>query len=260
MKEKGHKILIFCRERDVVKKLMLNYNLEYISKGYTKNDLFNKLKYMIISDIKIYQECKKFKPDIFLSFSSPYSAQIACIMKKPHIAFNDTEHSDKIHKKFTYPFTDTICTPNCYYNSLGSKQIKFNAFMETSYLHEKYFKKDSRIYKYLGIKKNVKYYLIRFVSWNALHDKGYHGLNIETKREIIELLIKKAKVYISSEYKLENEFKDYQLNIPPELIHSVIASAELFISESATMASESAILGTPVVYINSLPLMGYLIE
>ena len=41
-------------------------------------------------------------------------------------------------------------------------------------------------------------------------------------------------------------------------MHDVLAHATLFIGESATMASEGALLGTNAVYINSLPLMGYL--
>ena len=52
--------------------------------------------------------------------------------------------------------------------------------------------------------------------------------------------------------KLPVEFVKYQINIPPETMHYVLAEADLFVGEGATMASECAMLGTPAIYINSL--------
>ena len=46
--------------------------------------------------------------------------------------------------------------------------------------------------------------------------------------------------------------KKYQLAINPIDIHDVLSFADLFIGEGATMASESAIMGTPSIYVNSL--------
>ena len=46
--------------------------------------------------------------------------------------------------------------------------------------------------------------------------------------------------------------KQYQLSINPIEIHDVLSFADLFIGEGATMASESAIMGTPSIYVNSL--------
>ena len=100
--------------------------------------------------------------------------------------------------------------------------------------------------------------LLRFVSWNAHHDVGQSGLDIQTKRNLINILKKKYKIFISSEEALNEEFKQFQIKISPEKMHHVLSFASMFIGESGTMASESAVLGTPAVYINSLPLMCYL--
>ena len=61
-----------------------------------------------------------------------------------------------------------------------------------------------------------------------------------------------AKVFISAENKIPNVLKQYKLNINPTEIHDVLSFADLFIGEGATMASESAIMGTPSIYVNSL--------
>ena len=112
----------------------------------------------------------------------------------------------------------------------------------------------------LNLSKNEEYVVLRFVSWNAHHDVGQLGLDLDTKRDLIDLLRKRYKIFISSEGELPEEFKEFQINISPDRMHDVLAFASIFIGESATMASESALLGTSAVYINSLPLMGYLKE
>ena len=40
------------------------------------------------------------------------------------------------------------------------------------------------------------------------------------------------------------------MTVPPDRIHHLLAFARLFIGESATMASESVILGTPAIYVD----------
>jgi len=254
----GHKILITARDKSVIKDLLYIYKLPFINRGKGKDSKLGKLLYILRADSQILLKALKFKPDIFLSFSSPYAAQVAFLLRKPHIALNDTEHTDKMHSHFTYPFCSSILTPQSYQNNIGFKQIRFNNTVEGLYLHKNYFTPDSKVLGYLNLGNNNKYVILRFVSWHAHHDYGQSGINIETKRALIELLSKKYKVLISSEGDLDEEFKKYQIKIPPEKMHDVLYYASIFIGESGTMASESSFLGTPSVYINSLPLMCYL--
>jgi predicted glycosyltransferase len=258
MSQSGHQFLVIARDREVIKSLLDYYQIQFISRGKGRDSAFGKLAYMIYADGLILKQALRFKPDIFLSFSSPYAAQVSSLMNVPHIALNDTEHTDRTHKKFTYPFSQSIITPASYQNDLGHKQIRFNNVIESLYLHPKQYKPDPSIYELLGIARDIEYVIVRFVSWNAFHDVNQHGLLIEQKRQAISLLEKKYRVFISSERNLDTEFSSYQIRIPPERMHDALAFATLFVSESGTMASESAILGTPVVYVNSLPLMCYL--
>lgn len=257
-KENGHKVFITSRDKEVIKSLLEYYDLPYVNRGKGKNSRLGKLLYMIQADFFLIKEARKNKIDIFLSFSSPYAAQTAYLLGKPHIAFNDTEHTDKMHAKFTYPFSKAILTPMSYQNDLGPKQVRFNNIDDGLYLNDGYYVQNLNIRKDLKIEDNQEYVILRFVSWNAHHDYGQSGLNIETKRQLIKLLDKRFKVFISSEDELPEEFKKYQIEILPERMHDVLASASLFVGESGTMASESSFLGTPAVYVNSLPLMCYL--
>jgi len=119
---------------------------------------------------------------------------------------------------------------------------------------------DKVILNEFGFSKEQKYIIIRFVSWNASHDIGQKGLGTEFRTKLIYEMSKYAKVLISSESELPENLKPYQIKISPEKMHDVLFFADLYIGEGGTMASESALLGIPTIYVNTLPLMGYLVE
>ncbi|MBM3456492.1 MAG: DUF354 domain-containing protein [Bacteroidetes bacterium] len=259
LRDRGHEFLFIAREREVISQLLNSYNIRFLNRGKGGDSKLGKLLYMLYADAFILNASIKFKPDLLLSFGSPYTAHVSRLINVPHVALNDTEHTDVVHKKFTYPFTDTIITPHNYQHKLGPKQIRINCTIEYFYLHPKFYRPDISIYQLLGISPKTKYAIVRFVSWNAFHDTNQLGLTLSQKRDIVSLLKQKYKVFISSERAIEPDFEAYQIKIPPHRMHDALAYASIFVGESGTMASESAMLGTPVVYINSLPLMCYLL-
>jgi predicted glycosyltransferase len=150
------------------------------------------------------------------------------------------------------PFTKVIITPDILPEKLGKKQIRYKSYHEIAYLHPNYFKPDDTIYEYLRISKSVKFCILRFVSWNATHDFGNKGIPKDDIVTIIKLLSKHFRIFISSESELSADLHEYKISIPPERMHDALFYASLFVGEGATMASESGVLGTTAVYINSI--------
>lgn len=251
MKNKGHEFLIFARDRKGIFDLLNAYSLDFVSRGKGFTNLFGKILYIPYADCKIYKASKKFKPDILFSFASPYLAHVSKVLNKSHVVFDDTEHA-KFNHAFYKPFSTFIFTPSSFTKNFGSKHIRFNSFMELCYLHPKLFKPNVEIISHCGIKINEKFIVMRFVSWRAAHDIGQNGLSLGMKRKIVIELSKLAKVFISSEEELPEDLKPFQLKIPPDKIHDLLAYATIYIGEGATMASECAMLGTPAIYVNSL--------
>lgn len=243
--------LVVARDKEVSHKLLEAYNIPYISRGKGKNSAFGKLLYMLKADIQLFKIAKKFNPDLFLSVASPFAAQIAWIMGKPHVAIDDTEAAS-IARRFYLPFTKFVLTPSCFQKDIGPKQIRISSYTELLHLHPKWFtpKNPSEL---LGLKKGEKYVVLRFVSWNANHDFGQSGISDKMKATLIKTLEEyNYKIFISSEGPLPEKFQKYKIAIPPERMHDVLQGALLFIGEGATMASECIMLGTPAIYINSL--------
>jgi predicted glycosyltransferase len=251
MSARGHHFVITARDKECTHELLDNYNIPYHSRGTGAGRMYGKIFYLFKADYLLYKIAKVENPDLFLSFCSPYAAQVSSLLDKPHIAFDDTEHA-KLGQLMYVPFTDAICTPYVYGKDLGEKQVRFNGFMELCALHPDRFQPDSSVLEMLGIKQDEKYVILRFVSWEASHDVGESGIPGHKKEELAHKLSDYAKVFISSEEPLPDALQPYKIDIPPHKIHDVLYYASLFVGEGATMAAESTLLGTPAIYISSI--------
>lgn len=255
MEDKGHELLFIVRDKETTLKLIENIGLNYVSRGKGGGNIFTKLLLLPIINIKIYRIAKRYNPDIFLSFASPYAAHVSRLLGIPHITFDDTEHAVFAHKLYR-PFSEVIISPSCYMRPKGKNQYFFNSYMELSYLHPTYFVPEKDIRKDLKINEGEKYVVVRFVSWDANHDVGQKGFTTGEKIKLVEKLTKMCRVFISSESELPAELKSYQLNTHPSKLHSILEEASLYIGEGSTTAAESSLLGTPSIYVNSLK-VGY---
>jgi hypothetical protein len=253
---KGHNVAITAREKDVTEQLLKNYGFDYtvLSKaGKGKLSLGCEL---ITRDIKLLSFCKRFKPDVLTGISGYFIAQVGKLIGKPSIVWDDTEHQSLGHK-ITWPFATEIHSPSCYLKTPVKKQKLYNGFHELAYLRPEYFQPDKEIVRTLGIDPEQKYCLIRLVSWQAHHDAGQHGFDKKALIEFVKEIAKYAQPHLSVEGDCPEELKKYQLSVPVHQIHHIMGFASLCVGEGATMISESAALGVPAVYINTLKL-GYI--
>jgi len=250
MEGKGYQFMIASRNKEIAHYLLKKYDIPFIDRGKGQNGLVGKANYYFKAVHFIYKMAKTFGPGIILSFGSPYVAIVSKLLGKPHVAFDDTENAKLEHLMYV-PFTRNILTPSCYTKNLGNKQTRFNGYMELCYLHPKYFTPDPSILDTLGLRRDEKYVIMRFVSWGASHDRGHSGLSLEMKKKAVKEVSKYGRVFISCEGELLDDLKQYQINIPPEKMHDALSFATLLYGESATMASECAVLGTPAIYIDN---------
>ncbi len=247
MRQRSHDIVITASHKDVTIQLLQQYGLGYIDLGSYGSSLLEKMVNIPVMDIEMYRAVRNFRPDILLGFSSIRAAHASKVLGIPAIIFDDTEHAAWEHYLYA-PFANVILTPNCFHKNLGEKQIRFNGYMELASLHPNRFTPNPAVLAELDLVEGDPFIIVRFVSWQASHDIGHSGLTLDTKRKAIHEFEKYGHVFITSEKPLPEKFEKYRVSIPPEKMHDLLYYATLLYGESATMASECAVLGTHAIF------------
>jgi predicted glycosyltransferase len=249
LKSEGHDVVVTSREKDVTIDLLDKYKIPHhpiTKKGKGAIGLFLEL---IVRDIKLFILTFRKKPDVFVANNSPCSSHVAWLFRKSSIVYDDTE-IHRLNRMLYYPFVSEVYTPECYRDTIGKKQIYYDSYHSLAYLHPNHFTPDKTVLTKNGISAEEPYVFIRLVSWGAMHDIGLTHLQHDEKLALVKNISKFAKVLISSEGDLDDELKQYQVNVPLEDIHHILAFADLVVAESATMCSEAIVLGTYSIYID----------
>lgn len=251
MEDQGHKCMITVAQKDIACNLLDNYGFTYSNHGPYGRSIIQKMINVPIMDYRLYRSVKAFQPDVFMGIASFRASHIASLLRKRCIVFDDTENG-KAEQILYLPFTDYVCSPSCYKGSLGKKQVRYNGYHELAYLYPGRFTPDPTVLHKMGLTEQDKFVIMRFVGWEAVHDIGHTGLGMETKKQAVDAFSQHAAVYITSESPLPPELESHRISIPPEEIHHVLSYATLLYGESATMASECAVLGTPSIYLDNV--------
>jgi uncharacterized protein len=247
---KKHNILVTTKNQKSVINLLKKFNIEFINLGKKYNSIYGKALSQIYFDYLIYKIIKK--NNINLALGTSISISHACLFSKcKSIILNEDDAKEvPFFSKLSYPFADYILTPDCLkFENHNSKHIVYSSYHELAYLHPENFKPKENILKKLNINKNEKYFIVRFNAFKAHHDSGIKG--ISNKKNLINILEKYGKIFITTEGKIDPYFKKYQIQISPEEMHNAIFYATMFIGDSQTMAAEAAIMGTPSIRCNS---------
>lgn len=248
---RGHKVKVIAVDKEMSYSLLEKFNIPYEKVGRNKKRLFNKLVTIFNSTYKVNRIAKHFKADILVAKASPSMAFTSFLRRRPYILFTDTENA-RLLWFIIKPFVHTFVSPDCFEKKMGNNHVMFHGYLESAYLHNSVYNPDISVLADLGVDIGEKYVLMRFVSWNASHDIGQGGFDDASKIRIVKSLAEKARVFISSENELPAELKAFKLQTDPDKIFDVMKYASLYIGEGATMASESVMLGTPTIFVNSL--------
>jgi len=168
------------------------------------------------------------------------------------IGFDDDDMKvTPVFAKYANRASNILTPSSLAYEKRGENHLVYNGFHELAYLHPNRFKPNPEVLDLLGVTENTDYFVVRFNSFKAHHDIGEKGMTFEQKIQLIANLEKKGKVFISTELPLDTKFNFRKLPDRPELMHSILAFAKMYVGESQTMTSEAAVMGTPALKCNT---------
>ena len=250
----GHNVDILITSKDVLEDLVM-------AEGWNYTNIFPEGRKMkgvppyISSAInffrtiyRLYKYTKGKKYDLFVT--DDLLVYIGKWKGVPSIVFNDDDLS--IVKQYALVLSQAthILSPDITQaGKYTHKKIGFPGYKELAYLHPNIFNPDIKIVEQFNPDLS-HYFILRLVSLRAYHDVGMKGLGDQQVLQLVDLLEKHGKVFISSERPLPPQFEKYRLNIKPENIAHALFYANLFIGDSQTMTSEAAVLGTPAFRCN----------
>jgi predicted glycosyltransferase len=253
--EDGHQAFIIARAEQETMDLLHEFDIPHSIFSTPPESKVGKILTMPRDVVSASQLLKKERVDIITGFGV-YDAYCSALLSVPNVLFIDNEpkiglRSYALQFRLFYPFVDTLITPSYFREDLGEKQIRINGIKEFAYLHPNYYAPDDSVFGELGVNKGERYFILRFNGLSAFHDLGVGGFTPKAKVALVKELEEHGHVFISSEKDVPTELKKHVIKIPKSRIHDALYYASLLVTDTQTMATEAAILGTPTVRCNS---------
>jgi predicted glycosyltransferase len=247
MTDRGHQLCITARDKDRSIELLDAFGLPYRQISTQKRGGGLMIE-MVQRTARLLGVARQFRPDVMTGIMGPSIALAGTVTRVPAVVFYDTEFAVQTNR-FVYPLASSVCTPDCYQGPVRGRHVLYAGYHELAYLHPRRFLPDPARLSQFGVSAGEPYSIVRFVSWQAVHDRRERGLTPRQKLQLTEVLGRGGRVLVSSEAPLPPELADLAVRGPVEDIHHLIAHAQLVVGESATMASEAAVLGVPALFI-----------
>lgn len=252
----GHETFVTSRHKEVTVDLLDAFGITHVPLSRRGTTVPSLLLEQLTREVRLFRTARRFDPAVIVSRLSPVPAHVSQLTGCRHVALNDTHIDNRLIRTLyhgvTLPFVDTLCVPDSFDVSIPLGDRISLDFQELAYLHPRYFEPDPAVLTEHGIDPNSPYFVIRVAGWDAYHDVGHGGLTVPGIHRLIDLLGSHGQVFISAEYELPPDLERYRLPTPPEVIHSVLYYADLYVGDSGTMSTESAILGTPSIRTNTM--------
>lgn len=247
----GHDVVITTRDKDVAVDLLKSYGFTYDIVSKARKGVLGLAYELVEHDFGVLKAAIRHRSQILIGTSVAIT-HVAPLIGAKSVVFNEDDASvAKAFVRLAYPLAHYIVTPTTLNENHGKKHITYEGYQKLAYLHPRYFSPDPAILRKLGLMKAERFFLLRFVSQQAAHDRGEFGMGTELQLTIIELLQRYGKVFITSEVPLAQEFECFRIPIQPSEMHHVMVLADIFIGDSQSMTVEAAILGVPSLRINS---------
>ncbi len=246
-----HKVIVTCKSVEIIKNLLAYNDIPFLELGEKGVGVMNKIKKQIGFTRTIVDITKKESIDLCIGVSATiiHAAKLAKINA---ILFDDDDLDAQFFvKHFVAPYSNITLSPDSLSYEKKTNTVYYPGLHELAYLHPNRFTPNIGILNKYELTENEDYFILRFNAFNAHHDIKEGGMSMRQKQELVKLLSSKGKVFITTEAKIDPEFEQYKLPIPPHEIHDFLYYAKMFVSDSQTMTSEASVLGVPSFRCNS---------
>lgn len=244
----GHEVTITSRDKDLTFTLLDEFGFRHTPIGRARGGVMGLGIELIQRAWGLSRVIRQCRPDVATAVAGTFVVYGCLPHRVPPVVFYDTEHA-RLSNAITYPLANAVVTPRAYQGSVGKKQVRYNGYQELAYTHPTIFTPDPAVLQIEELEPGEPFSIVRLVNWGASHDVGDYG--VKNLREVIDALAPYGRVILSSEKRLPPDLQALTLRGPRQHMLHLQAFAQLFFGESATMASECAMLGTPAIFLST---------
>ncbi len=255
-RDEGGEVLFTARQKDVTLELLEAYDLPFKVLSRIGGGALGLARELATRCWRLGHEVRAFRPDLMLGIMGPVIAPVGRAMGVPSWVFYDTETAT-LTNRYVYRLCDRLYVPEAYRGATRGNVIRYPGYHELAYLHPSRFQVDRTIRQEAGLSVDEPFAVVRIVSWEASHDVGDSGFSDPVA--FVQWLSKRVRVVVSGERGVPAALASFALSLPPHRIHHLLAEADLYVGEGATMAAEAAELGTPAIFVHTAQL-GYMLE
>ncbi len=248
LESQNHEIMIVSREKDITLELLKEFGLTGEPISTARNGIVGMVGEMIERDFNLLRVVRRYRPSVMAGFGGVAISHVGRLTGTPSVSFYDTEVAS-LQNAVTFPFITELHVPRCYTGKVpAAKTTRFPGYKALSYLHPNYFEADFDLAKRCGLDSSRDNFLIRLVEWRANHDIGKSGWRLSDLEGLIDKLAALGRVHISTERPLPGHLDEHQYRGELDKIHHLMSFCRLYVGESASMATEAAVLGVPAIY------------
>ena len=249
LRQDGHEVLFTGRDKDILGELAKALGEPVRMFGRAGKGVARLGLELLYRQARLVRVIRDFRPDVILSVGGAFVSLPGRLLGVPVHIFYDTEHA-RAANMLSYPFASGIHVPDCYNRPIRQPHDMYPGYHALAYLHPSRFQPDPAVPAALGLAPGEPYAVVRYVAWAAGHDIGLRGLSADMRVEAVRRLAAIGRVFVSAEGGAPPALAPYCCPVPVERMHDLLAFAALTFGESATMASEGAVLGVPGVYLD----------
>jgi len=248
--ERGHQVDIVINTKDILEELVIEEGWEYTN-IFPKSRKIKGVHVYVGAVISIFRTVYRLwmhtrskKYDLFIG---DLTTILGHIKRVPSLYPTDDVLAAVPEQAIFFKTVNYIIAPVI--TDVGKYEIKkigYNGYKALAHLHPNHFHPDeNKLAK--DLQNKIPFYLIRCTGFMATHDLNKSGISDDVLYKLVELFKERGRILISSERQLPNDLEQYRLKIRKNDIPHYLYFAQLFISDSTTMSTEAAVLGTPSV-------------
>lgn len=247
LQQRGHEVIVTSRRKEMATDLLDELGIEHCPLCF-EGGIGGLASELVRRDIALVRVVREMQPAAITGIGGIFAAHAGWFTQTPSVVFYDTENA-RLQNLLTYPLAHQVVAPRAYEAWLPSNAKRYPGYHELSYLHPDRFTASREAARANGLATDDDTFIVRIVAWKANHDVGERGWSPELLRSVVSNLATRGRVLISAEGELPPDLEHYRYQGTPGRIHDVLAFTRLFVGESATMASECAVLGVPAIYV-----------